>query len=247
MTPPSLPKLTLYRLDSGCSLVTHILLEELRLPYTEVKLIFGANHKLAAADGSFTHDDYTQTIHPSGLIPALKIEDGNNTITILTENLAILTYLADLVPEHECQFAGTTPLERATILSWLAFLSGTIHGQGYGALWRPARFIDGEKFPGGEQAVQEAGRRNLGRLYGQVERRLAEGGKSEFAVRDGQPTAVDWYLYLFWHWGKSIGIAMDEGAYPKWTRVVKAVEGREATRRVGKSEGLGLLFADVKN
>jgi len=90
-------------------------------------------------------------VYPNGYIPALKIEDGKAT-TILTENLALLiallTYIADLVPEH--QFAGSTSLERATVLSCLSFLSGSIHGQGFGALWRPARYIDGKKLQGGD-------------------------------------------------------------------------------------------------
>lgn len=235
-----LPKLTLYRHNGGCSLVTHILLTELSIPHTDIQLKFDANNKYAAADGSFTHEDYVRDVHPNGYIPALKIEDGKTT-TILTENLALLTYIANLVPER--QFSGSTSLEQATILSWLSFLSGSIHGQGFGALWRPARYIDGETLPGGDEAVQATGKQNILKYYGQVESRLGESG---WAVRRerNEPTGVDWYLYLFFRWGRDVEIKMDVETYPRWTRLAKAVEGRPATRKVLDVEGLGLLFAD---
>jgi len=53
-----LPKLTLYRHNGGCSLVTHILLTELSIPHTDIQLNSDANNKYAATDGSFTHEDY---------------------------------------------------------------------------------------------------------------------------------------------------------------------------------------------
>ena len=91
--------------------------------------------------------------------------------------------------------------------------------------------------------MQVMGRQNILKYYRQVESRL---GESRWAVpreRD-EPTGVDWYLYLFFRWGKEVGMKIDGETYPRWTRLAKAVEGRAATRKVLGVEGQGLLFAD---
>ena len=80
----------LYYAPGACSLADHIALIEARLPY---KLI-GVNRDKRTEDGG----DYL-TINPRGYVPALELDDG----TLLTENLAILAYIAHrsdtLLPE----------------------------------------------------------------------------------------------------------------------------------------------------
>ncbi len=68
------------------------------------------------ADG----EDY-KTINPMGLVPALRMPDGQ----ILTENAAILPFLADQFPE-----AGLAPasgLERSRLTQWLSFIGAELH------------------------------------------------------------------------------------------------------------------------
>ena len=81
----------LYYAPGACSLADHIALIEARLPY---KLI-GVNRDKRTEDGG----DYL-TINPRGYVPALELDDG----TLLTENLAILAYIAHrsdtLLPEE---------------------------------------------------------------------------------------------------------------------------------------------------
>ena len=77
--------LTLYYWPGASSVIPHVTLEEIGAPY-ELKLINLAKgeHKGAA---------YLK-INPRGKVPALSI-DGN----VLTENVAILTYLAKQFPD----------------------------------------------------------------------------------------------------------------------------------------------------
>ncbi|RKH72933.1 glutathione S-transferase N-terminal domain-containing protein [Corallococcus aberystwythensis] len=69
-----------------------------------------------------THDgrDYLE-VHPLGLVPALRTDDGD----VLTENAAILQYLAQALPQ-----AGLAPEEgrgRVRLQQWLSFIGTELH------------------------------------------------------------------------------------------------------------------------
>jgi len=69
-----------------------------------------------------TDEDY-RAINPLGYVPALRLDDG----TVLTENSAILQYVADAYPH-----AGLAPPEsdrvgRATLRQWLSFIGTELH------------------------------------------------------------------------------------------------------------------------
>jgi glutathione S-transferase len=84
----------------------------------------------AGAEAKFNRvDTRTQTlegggdyrlINPKGLVPALKTDDG----AVLTENAAILQYLADRYPE-----AGLAPtgFDRYRLQQWLSFIGSELH------------------------------------------------------------------------------------------------------------------------
>jgi len=55
-----------------------------------------------------------RAINPCCTVPALKLEDG----TVLTQNVAIATYLEETHPEPP--LLGTTAVERAVVLNWNA-------------------------------------------------------------------------------------------------------------------------------
>ena len=104
----------LYTMAGACSLATHIALREAGIAFELVK-VSHRTHK--------THDgiDFTQ-INSKGYVPALILDDGE----LLTENAALLQYVADLNPA-----AGLAPalgtLERYRLSEWLAYINSEIH------------------------------------------------------------------------------------------------------------------------
>lgn len=62
-----------------------------------------------------------RTINPLGLVPTLRTDDGQ----VLTENAAILQYVADCFPERGL---GTpSGLERSRLHQWLCFIGTELH------------------------------------------------------------------------------------------------------------------------
>ena len=101
----------LYYAPGGCSLADHIALIEAELPYKLVRVGRGRRTE----DGR----DFS-TINPKGFLPALELDDG----TILTENLAILVYIAHqagvLLPQDG--------IDRWRALEATSFMTTEFHG-----------------------------------------------------------------------------------------------------------------------
>ncbi|MCD0499250.1 glutathione transferase GstA [Achromobacter sp. MY14] len=114
----------LYYAPDTCSLSPHIVLRELGLPFTLVRV---NNQTKRTEDGG----DFL-AINPKGYVAALQRDNGQ----VLTEGPAIVQYLADLKPE-----AGLAPAngtwERSRLQEWLNFISTEIHG-GFGPLFNRA-------------------------------------------------------------------------------------------------------------
>ena len=222
--------IVLYRKNGACSLIPHALFLELGIPFTPVVLDF-ENGVMTAADGSFTNAEYKK-IHPSGYVPALKVHDE----TIITEMPAVLTYIAELAPEKNV--LGATPVERAKAYEWMCWLSGTLHAQGFGALWRPKRFTDsnGETIV---KAITEKGHSRIVDCYDRIEQRL----DGVHAV-GGRFTVVDLNLHTFWRWSMRIGFdvqGMTE-KYPRYTALAREVENRQSMQEALKAEKLQPAF-----
>ncbi len=69
-----------------------------------------------------TDDDY-RAINPLGYVPALKLDDG----TVLTENAAILQYIAEHYPEAQLAPPASDRVGRAKLRQWLSFISAELH------------------------------------------------------------------------------------------------------------------------
>ena len=78
------------------------------------------------ADGQ----DYL-SINPMGLVPALRMADGD----ILTENAAILPYLADQFPQ--AKLAPVSGAERSRLTQWLSFVGSELHKGVFAPLLSP--------------------------------------------------------------------------------------------------------------
>jgi glutathione S-transferase len=176
-----------------------------------------------AIDGSITMDEYRATIHPHGYVPVLKVDNE-----IITENVAILTFIATLAPERH--LLGRTDLERARVTEWMAWTSGMLHGYGFGMLFRPQRFVDDEAL---FEGVRDKGRTVIRNGFERIDARLQSGG--EFPVGDGE-TTVDYQLLNFYFWGVQNGFGMEE--YTHYTALVRRMIAKESVKTTIAQETL---------
>ena len=103
----------LYFSPLACSMATRICLYEAGVDakYTEVD-----PRTKRTPDGS----DF-RAIHPLGLVPTLRSDDGE----LLTENAAILQYVAESFPD--ARLAPLEPRGRARLRKWLSFVGTELH------------------------------------------------------------------------------------------------------------------------
>ena len=116
----------LYYYPGACSLSDHIVLEWTGAPYELVEM----------SRTSVKSPEYL-AINPSGAVPLLS-HDG----FLLTENVAILVYLAELFPGARLLGDGT-PRGRAEVVRWLAFVNSDVHGA-FKPMFSPLRYLPDE-------------------------------------------------------------------------------------------------------
>lgn len=208
--------LKLYYSPGACSLAPHILLEERGIPY-ELELV-------SIADGKTQSAEFL-ALNPKGRVPVLRTEEDE----LLTELPAISWYLAQ----------GATPglfphavLAGARCLEWFNWLSGTLHGQAFGGVWRPQRFVnEAALFP----QINAKGRENVLDCFRFIDARLA--GR-HWAVGQAY-TVIDPYLLVFYRWGNRIGLTM-RSDYRHWAAHTERVLARPAVRRALQQEGISV-------
>lgn len=116
--------LTLFYTPGTCALATRIALEEA-----------GADYQLHLVDfrQQAQRSPEFLAINPLGRVPALRLEDG----TVLTENIALLTYIAQRYPQ--AQLAPTDAQGLAQMQGFNSFMSSTVHvahaHKGRGSRW----------------------------------------------------------------------------------------------------------------
>lgn len=190
----------LYYAPDTCSLSPHILLRELDLPFTLIRV---DNRAKRAADGR----DFL-TINPKGYVAALEVEDGQ----VLTEGPAISQYLADLRPE-----AGLAPpagsWARSQLQEWLNFISAEIHG-GFGPLFN-------RDLPEAARAWWQA------RLEKRLAYVAAALHARQALVQDRYGVA-DIYLYAVLRWAPQLGV--DLARWPELAHFQRRIESRPAVQ-----------------
>lgn len=109
-----------YFSPASCSLAPHIVLHELELPFSAVRVDLKTKE---SADGDFIK------INPKGYVPTIVLDSGE----VLTEASVILQYLADQKPAAKLiPQAGS--MQRYKAQEWLNYISTEIH-KGFGILW----------------------------------------------------------------------------------------------------------------
>jgi glutathione S-transferase len=200
----------LYYLPGACSLADHIVLEWVGATYDAE----------AVPRDRLTSPEYLK-VNPTGQVPALQDDDG----WLLTENVAILAYLADRFPE--AGLAGEGPRGRAEVLRWLAYLNSDVH-QAFKPLFNPARFVADEA---AHAELQANARTRLRGMFERLDARLAD--------RDwlaGTRSIADPYLFVVQRWARGKGV--DLSGLDHLERFAQRMREDAGVRAAMKAEGL---------
>jgi glutathione S-transferase len=197
----------LYYLPGACSLASNIALREAGVPF-EMVLVNRADKR--TADGQ----DFNQ-VNTKGYVPTLQLDDGQ----VLTENVAVLSYIGSLKPEKKLAPAPGT-LESYRLLEALSFVNSEIHKN------MAALFVNKT------EEVQQYAKGNLAKRLGWLDGALA--GKTFFMGND--LTVADCYLCTALSWAPHAGV--DLSLYPNVKAYYDRVAARPSVLAALKAEGL---------
>ena len=194
----------------ACSMASHIILNELGTSFELDKTDTDAN-KTEAGDNFLK-------ISPNGYVPALITDEGE----IITENPAVLQYLADQSPDADLAPPNGT-LARTRLQEALNFISSELH-----VSFGP--FFSGRELDGDARQRAEAG---VGRRAAHIEQRLADG--RDFLLGDTF-TIADAYAFVVLNWAGFVGVSL--AAHPKTQAYVARIAARPAAIKAMVAEGL---------
>jgi glutathione S-transferase len=202
--------LILYYWPGASSVVPHIVLEEIGAPYERQLVDFAQGEHKGAA--------YLK-INPRGQVPALAVGD-----TVITENVAILTYLARQFPQ--AQLWPRSIIDEARCLSMMAWFGSAVH-PAFGRIIRPERYLDD---PVGHASLKDAARGVFWENCKEINRLLD--GKAW--TMGTQYTVCDPYAFFLYDQGLRIKLPMHElTAYAAFS---KRMLDRPAVREVRRLE-----------
>jgi glutathione S-transferase len=205
--------LTLYYAPNTCALASHIALEEAGAPYEARRLDFAAAEQ--------TKPDYLK-INPKGRVPALLTERG-----VITENPAILAYIAQAHPEAKLAPLDD-PFAFAELQAFMSYLCSTVH-VAHAHRVRGARWADD---PAAHESMKKKVPQSVGACFDLIERTMFRG---PWTMGDAY-TVADPYLFTLARWLESDSI--DPTRFPRVLDHRNRMAERPAVRRVLQAEGL---------
>lgn len=197
----------LYYAPGTCSMASHISIYEIGQPAEFVKTDIRTRR---TEDGR----DYRE-INPLGYVPALELGSGE----VLTENSAILPYIASLKPGALSPEGGA--LAEARLNEALGFLGSELH-KAYSPFFGP---LEGE--------AREAALKKLRSRIDHVESLLSDGRDYLFGDKF---TVADAYAFVILNWSNGIGLSLDD--WPNVKAFTERVASRPAARQAMADEGL---------
>jgi glutathione S-transferase len=203
--------LVLFFSPGSCSRVSMVALEEAGVDYTTRRVLL--------ADGEQRGPDF-RAVNPKGKVPALLVDSR-----VLTENVAILTFLARRHPEADL-LPTADPWQEAEALSLLGWCASGLHPL-VTRLRLPQRFCD---LPGSVDRVRELAREEMIGQLSVAEERLSR-----------QPWMLGraWSIadtYLAWAWGRCPESGIDAARFPHLCRHHDNTMTRPAAQRAIRRE-----------
>jgi glutathione S-transferase len=169
----------LYTSPGACSLADHIALQWTGAPF-EAQLVSRDERK----------QDWFKQLNPAGAVPVFE-DDG----WVLTQNAAILNYIADRFPDAKLGGDGT-PKGRAEVNRWLSFLNADVH-PAFHPMFGMYAYLGEE----GETRAKDAAKKKLRGHFERADAQLA--GRDYLA---GGRSIADPYLFVVTQWAKKTGV-----------------------------------------
>ena len=170
----------LYTKPGACSTADHIALQWAGIPFA-LEIVTAESRK----------SPEFLALNPAGAVPVLQVGDW-----VLTQNAAILNYIADKFPQAKLGGDGS-PESRAEVNRWLAFVNSDLH-----PAFKP---IFGSTSYLGDQAFIEKSQDNARKqLRGMFERADAQLAGKDWLT--GARSIVDPYLFVVTQWAKKTGV-----------------------------------------
>lgn len=170
--------LTLYSKPGACSLADHIVLRWAGAPF-DVRIV----------DATQMKEPPFLALNPAGAVPVLV--DGD---WVLTQNAAILNYLADRCPEAGLGGDGS-PESRAEVNRWLALLNADLH-PAFHPLFGSTKYLDDA------DVIEATRKRAMQTIRGYYERLDAQLAGRDYLT--GTRSIADPYLFVTLLWAKRL-------------------------------------------
>ena len=167
----------LYTKPGACSLSDHIALRWIGKPFD-----------LQVMDATGMKTPEYLALNPAGAVPVLEVDGW-----ALTQNAAILNFLADTFPESGLGGDGT-PRSRAEVNRWLAFLNADVHST-FHPIFGSTRYL------GDEAAIELSQDNARQKLRGLFERLDAQLQDKDWLT--GERSIADPYLFVTLRWAKA--------------------------------------------
>ncbi|KAF1706745.1 glutathione S-transferase family protein [Pseudoxanthomonas sacheonensis] len=200
----------LYTKPGACSLSDHIALRWIGKPFD-----------LQVMDAAGMKTPEYLALNPAGAVPVLEVDGWT-----LTQNAAILNFLADAFPESGLGGDGT-PKSRAEINRWLAFLNADVH-PAFHPIFGSTRFLGDEAMI---EKSKDNARRKLRGLFERLDAQLA--GKDWLT---GARSIADPYLFVTLRWARATQV--DLSGLDNLERFFDRMRADESVAAAMAAEGL---------
>ncbi len=197
----------------ACSFASHLALEHVGANYEAHRLDFSKNQQ---------RDDEYLKMNPKGRVPALMTDQG-----LITENIAILAYLAQSFPEANLAPVND-PFQFARVQAFNSYLSSTVH-VAHAHNYRGYRWVDADDTHSIE-AMKAKVPDSMTECFELIENTMIEGPW----VMGENYTICDMYLFTICQWLEGDGV--DISLFPKVASIFQTMNEDEVVKRVKAKE-----------
>lgn len=203
-------KLKLHASPGACSLASHIVLEWI-----------GTTYDIAYYTGAERKEPVFLKLNPAGAVPVLEVDGW-----VLTQNVAILNFLADSFPESKLSGDGSIG-SRAQINRILGIATSDIH-----PTFKP--LFGTTSYLGDEVAIDMTKANARTKVHALLETMDAQLVGQDWLT--GIRSVADPLLYVMTRWTKNVGVKIDD--LPNLLRFMSNMERDAGVQKTLQDEGL---------